>query len=77
MKNERLNIILTCPGRNVVPVKIVTDEGGHGLGDATLNGRERAVRAYLEDHVFPGRLGRDPRDIEVIWPSVSRGAGGR
>ena len=32
-----------------------------GLGDATLNGRELAVRSYLEDHVFPCLIGRDPQ----------------
>ncbi|MCA3788023.1 MAG: bifunctional D-altronate/D-mannonate dehydratase, partial [Burkholderia sp.] len=53
MKIERLQTIVTCPGRNFVTVKIVTDEGVYGLGDATLNGRELAVSAYLEDHVFP------------------------
>ena len=35
------------PGRNFVTLKIVTDEGVTGLGDATLNGREQAVVAYL------------------------------
>ena len=33
----------------------------HGLGDATLNGRELAVEAYLRDHVIPLLIGRDPR----------------
>ncbi|MEM5399966.1 D-mannonate dehydratase ManD [Paraburkholderia sp. EG287A] len=74
MKIERLQTIVTCPGRNFVTVKIVTDEGVYGLGDATLNGRELAVRAYLEDHVFPCLVGRDPRNIEDIWQYLYRGA---
>ena len=30
-------VIVTCPGRNFVTLKIETDEGLYGLGDATLN----------------------------------------
>lgn len=74
MKIERLQTIVTCPGRNFVTVKIVTDEGVYGLGDATLNGRELAVRAYLEDHVFPCLVGHDPRNIEDVWQYLYRGA---
>lgn len=55
-------------------VKIVTDEGLCGLGDATLNGREMAVAAYLEEHVVPCLIGRDPQDIEDIWQYLYRGA---
>jgi len=74
MKIERAYTIVTCPGRNFVTLKIVIDEGIHGLGDATLNGRELAVRSYLEDHVIPCLIGRDPRDIEDIWQFLYRGA---
>ena len=74
MKIERAYTIVTCPGRNFVTLKIVTDEGVHGLGDATLNGRELAVAAYLDDHVIPCLIGRDPRSIEDIWQYLYRGA---
>lgn len=36
-------VIVCCPGRNFVTVKITTADGVYGLGDATLNGRELAV----------------------------------
>src|SRR5678816_3387185 len=74
MKIERAYTILTCPGRNFVTLKVITDEGVHGLGDATLNGRELAVKAYLDDHVIPCLIGRDPRNIEDIWQYLYRGA---
>jgi mannonate dehydratase len=32
------------PQRNFVTLKIYTDEGVYGLGDATLNGRELAAK---------------------------------
>src|SRR5437016_2943779 len=74
MKIERAYTILTCPGRNFVTLKIVTDEDVHGLGDATLNGRELAVKAYLDEHIIPCLIGRDPRNIEDIWQYLYRGA---
>ena len=59
MKISAARVIVTCPGRNFVTLRIVTDEGVHGLGDATLNGRELAVASYLRDHVVPLLIGRD------------------
>jgi mannonate dehydratase len=56
-------VIVTCPGRNFVTLKIETDQGVYGIGDATLNGRELAVVAYLEEHVVPCLIGMDPRRI--------------
>jgi mannonate dehydratase len=74
MKITNAKVIVTCPGRNFVTLKIETDQGVHGIGDATLNGREKAVVAYLEDHVIPVLLGRDPRRIEDLWQFLYKGA---
>ena len=67
-------VIVTCPGRNFVTLKIETDEGLHGVGDATLNGRELAVASYLSDHVIPCLIGRDAHQIEDLWQYLYRGA---
>jgi mannonate dehydratase len=67
-------VMVTCPGRNFVTLKLSTDEGIYGLGDATLNGRELAVASYLKDHVIPCILGRDPFQIEDMWQYLYRGA---
>jgi mannonate dehydratase len=67
-------VIVTCPGRNFVTLKIVTADGSFGLGDATLNGRELAVVSYLSDHVLPCLMGRDAHQIEDIWQFLYRGA---
>src|SRR5437764_13804921 len=67
-------VIVTCPGRNFVTVKIETDDGVTGVGDATLNGRELAVASYLSDHVIPCLIGRDAHQIEYIWQYLYRGA---
>lgn len=74
MKIVDARVIVTCPGRNFVTIKIVTEDGIHGIGDATLNGREKAVVAYLEDYVIPCLIGRDARRIEDIWQFFYRGA---
>jgi mannonate dehydratase len=67
-------VIVTCPGRNFVTLKITTDDGATGVGDATLNGRELAVASYLRDHVCPLLIGRDPARIEDTWQYLYRGA---
>ncbi len=74
MKITEIKVIVCCPGRNFVTAKVVTDEGLYGLGDATLNGREMAVVAWLEEHVAPCLIGRDLQDIEDIWHYLYRGA---
>jgi mannonate dehydratase len=67
-------VLVTCPGRNFVTLKIITEDGTYGIGDATLNGRELAVEAYLTEHVIPCLIGRDAHAIEDIWQYLYRGA---
>jgi mannonate dehydratase len=74
MRIASVRTIVTSPGRNFVTLKIETDEGVTGLGDATLNGRELAVAAYLDEHVGPALIGRDPARIEDTWQYLYRGA---
>ncbi|AGL17263.1 D-mannonate dehydratase ManD [Actinoplanes sp. N902-109] len=67
-------VVVCCPDRNFVTLKLVTDEGVTGVGDATLNGRELAVAAYLTEHVVPTLIGRDPARIEDTWQYLYKGA---
>ena len=67
MKILSAKVIVTSPDRNFVTLKIVTDEGVYGIGDATLNGRELAVATYLQEHVIPCLVGKDPLQTEDIW----------
>lgn len=55
-------------------LKIITDQGIYGLGDATLNGREKAVATYLEEYCIPCLIGRDAFQIEDIWQYFYQGA---
>lgn len=74
MKITDAKVIVCSPGRNFVTLKITTEDGVYGLGDATLNGRELAVVAYLEEHVIPLLIGRDARRIEDTWQFLYKGA---
>lgn len=74
MQITNARVIVCSPGRNFVTLKIETDQGLTGIGDATLNGRELAVASYLTDHVVPCLIGRDAHQIEDIWQFLYRGA---
>lgn len=74
MKIIAARLIICSPDRNFVTLRIETEEGIYGLGDATLNGRELAVASYLQDHVLPCLIGRDAAQIEDIWQYLYRGA---
>lgn len=73
MKIKEIKVFVCRPGRNFVTVKIITDAGIYGIGDATLNGRELAVVTYLEEHVAPCLIGRNAHDIEDIWQYLYKG----
>lgn len=74
MKIVDAKVTVCCPGRNFVTLKLITEDGIYGLGDATLNGRELAVASYLTDHVVPLLIGRDARRMEDIWQYLYKGA---
>ncbi|RCW50613.1 D-mannonate dehydratase ManD [Halanaerobium sp. ST460_2HS_T2] len=74
MKINNVKVIVTNPGRNYVTVKIETDQGIYGVGDATLNGRELAVAKTIEEYLAPIIIGKNPDNIEHIWQYIYRGA---
>ena len=58
-------------GGNFVLVKIVTDQPGlHGWGDCTCTGSELGVAKFLEEHMRPGLLGRNPMQLEDLWQTL-------
>jgi mannonate dehydratase len=74
MKITDAKLIICSPGRNFVTLKVTTEDGIYGLGDATLNGRELAVASYLTDHLVPLLIGKDARRIEDLWQYFYKGA---
>jgi mannonate dehydratase len=69
-----VDVVVTAPGRNYVVLRVETADGLVGWGDATLNGRELAVVAYLREHLAPLLLGRDAGRIGDTWQYLYRGA---
>ena len=74
MKITGAKVFVGGPGKNYVTLKIMTDQGVYGLGDATLNNRETLPAAYLTDYLIPNLIGMDPRKSEDIWQFFYRGA---
>ena len=74
MKIKDIRVVVSCPGRNFVTVKVVTDSGTYGLGDATVNGREMAVVAYLDRQ---RRVGNPAYDRVTRLARSAVGLGGR
>lgn len=68
-----VDVLITSPSRNFVTLKITTEDGIVGWGDATLNGRELAVASYLRDHLAPALIGRDADRIEDTWQFLYKG----
>lgn len=73
MKITNVKVIVTSPGRNYVLLKLETDQGIYGVGDATLSGRELPVATLLQEHLVPLLIGRNPDQIEDIWQTIFRG----
>lgn len=72
MKITRIDVIVTCPGRNYVFVKVHTDEPGlYGVGEGTLNGSEPVVAEAIR-HMSHLLVGRDPQQIEDLWHLLYR-----
>lgn len=58
--------------RNIFLVKIETDAGIYGLGEAGTTSREKALGGMI-DHYAQFLVGMDPRRIEHIWQTLYRG----
>lgn len=59
--------------RDLVFVKVETDAGIHGWGEAGGMGRERACEATVQE-IRNHFLGQDPGQIELLWHTVYRDA---
>ena len=62
-----------CFRTNWVFVKVYTDEGIDGVGEATLEYKEKALIGAVE-HIREYLVGKDPRQIELHWHDIYRDA---
>jgi galactonate dehydratase len=72
MKISDIKIYPTWVGhRNQLLVKVETDEGIYGVGEAGVSGRELAVEGAVR-HYREFLLGRDPRNPGALWQEMYR-----
>ena len=62
-----------CFRTNWVFVKVYTDEGIDGVGEATLEYKEKALLGAVE-HIKEYLVGKNPLDIEKHWHAIYRDA---
>ena len=64
-------IMIDSPGRKWTILRVHTDEGLVGLGEATYSQKEPVVCAAVE-HMKKDLIGEDPARIEYLWHKVWR-----
>ena len=62
-----------CYRTNWMFIKVYTDEGIDGVGEATLEYKEKALTGAVE-HIREVLIGKDPRNVEQIYHDLYRDA---
>lgn len=71
MRIESLGILTSgTTWRNLIIVKLTTDDGRVGLGEATIEYGDRALIAYLPEIFGRAVKGRDPGDIDGVMAAM-------
>jgi len=65
-------LVLGTSWRNLVFVRVRTDEGLVGIGECTLQNREEGVLGYLAGAARRHVIGSDPFNIEDLWLRMYR-----
>lgn len=61
-----------APSRNWIFVRVKTDDGIEGVGEATTEYHEQAVVAMIEEHFAPLLVGQDPTRVHHAWQQMQR-----
>jgi galactonate dehydratase len=61
-----------APSRNWIFVRIETDAGVTGIGEATTEYHETAVAAMIENHFASLLIGKDPTRVNELWQEMRR-----
>ena len=64
-------LMIDSPGRKWTIVRVFTDEGLVGLGEATYSNKEPIVAAAV-DNMKEELIGEDPARIEYLWHKIYR-----
>ena len=68
----KITAVDVYPVKQFTYVKITTEDGLYGLGEASLSGRNMAV-VHAFDHLRPLLIGQDATRIEHLWQDIFRG----
>jgi len=68
----KITAVDVFPVHQFVFVKITTEDGLYGLGEASLSGRSMSV-VHAFDHLRPLLIGQDATRIEHLWQDLFRG----
>src|SRR6202035_3103890 len=60
------------PSRNWIFVRVETDDGITGVGEATTEYHEHAVVAMIDKHFAPLLVGQDPTQVQSAWQQLRR-----
>src|SRR5262245_23944583 len=69
LKITDVQAFLVNAGRNYVYVKVSTDAGIHGWGEAYSAGPDEATAATVRDF-RDWLIGKDPRNVEYLWATM-------
>src|SRR5438309_9419884 len=73
MKVVRLETFLTNAGlRNYLFIRLTTDTGLTGIGEASLEWQEKTVQTLIHEWVEDRVLGTDPFDLEAVIGGMIR-----
>ena len=73
MKIKKLETFLVNSGlRNYLYLRLTTDSGLTGIGEASLEWQERAVQTLLHDWVESRIIHEDPFDVERVIGNMIR-----
>jgi len=65
-------LVMGLSWRNLIFIKVETDEGITGIGEATIQNREEGVLGYLEGAKRRHVIGSDPFNVEDLWLRMYR-----
>ncbi len=65
-------LVMSDSWRNLIFIRVETDEGVQGLGEVSLTNREEGILGYLEGAARRHVIGSDPFNIEDLWLRMYR-----
>jgi galactonate dehydratase len=65
-------VVVGNPWKNWILVRVLTDEGVVGLGEATGGLSTKPIEAAVHE-LKPLYLGQDPRDVNALWDRMYKG----